>query len=479
MALRRIYKTTAFKLAMIYLLIFSIFAVTLISYLASSTHNLLRTQVQLRLNQEVGELDEIYRRGGLRRLVRSIELRSRRPDSSLYLITDLQGQPIAGNILDVPPHIFQKEGWVREPITYTRFEQTNSGQFDRDDDEIHRAAAHIYFLPNGLRLLVGRDIGEGERFREVFRSAFNLSVLMMVFLGLLTWLFVSRRVLRRVDDVAEASKRIMAGHLDERLPIRGSGDEFDRLSVSLNTMLDRIETLMLGLKDVSDNIAHDLKTPLTRMHNRVEVALRRDGSEDDLREALSTTLEESENLIRIFDALLRIARLEAGSSADDLDIVDLAAISRDVSELYEPVAEDEGVAFTLSAAQPVHVLGSRELLGQVIANLLDNALKYARHPGKEGLSPAISLTVTKDGEKACLTVTDNGPGIPELDRERVLQRFVRLEESRSQPGSGLGLSLVAAVANLLGGHVRLDDNSPGLIVVLELKLTAPDAQNEP
>ncbi|WP_350333406.1 sensor histidine kinase [Coralliovum pocilloporae] len=468
MALRRLYRTTAFKLATIYLVIFTLFAGGLIYYLASSTHSLLRTQLQLRLNDEVGELDSIYQRGGLRRLVRAIEWRSRRPDSSLYLITDPQGQPIAGNILDVPPDIFQEEGWVKDPITYTRFEQANGSGFDPDEQLVHRAVAQIYFMPNGLRLLVGRDIGEGERFRDIFKRAFNLSVVLMVLLGLLTWLFVSRRVLRRVDDVGKASKRIMAGHLDERLPIRGSHDEFDRLSVSLNTMLDRIETLMAGLKEVSDNIAHDLKTPLTRMRNRVEIALRGEGGEQELREALSTTLEESENLIRIFDALLRIARLEAGSATGDLKPVDLAGIARDVSELYEPVAEEDGIGFVISASEPAFVTGSRELLGQVIANLLDNALKYAREPGKEGLTPEITLSVESRDKSVVLCVTDNGPGIPEADRDRVLQRFVRLEESRSQPGSGLGLSLVAAVARLLDGKVQLGDNKPGLSVELQL-----------
>jgi len=264
--------------------------------------------------------------------------------------------------------------------------------------------------------------------------------------------------------MTETSRRIMAGDLSGRLPIAGTRDELDRLAEGVNAMLARIEALMAGMKEVSDNIAHDLKTPLTRLKNRAEEALGRVGDDEEQRQALSGIIEESDGLIRTFNALLMIARAEAGHQQTGFAPVDLADIAESVGELYEPLAEEAGMILSVTA-QPVVVLGSRELIAQAVANLIDNALKYGRHEGQEG---QIALTVAAEGRDAVLTVADHGPGVPAEDRERVLGRFVRLEESRSQPGSGLGLSLASAVARLHEGHLSLEDNAPGLKVVLRL-----------
>jgi signal transduction histidine kinase len=328
-------------------------------------------------------------------------------------------------------------------------------------------------LPGGFRMLVGRDVGEREQFREIIGSALAWALALLIGLALLSWFFVSRRVLKRIDSLSATSRRIMAGDLSGRLEVTGTGDEFDRLADSLNAMLDRIEHLLYGLKDVSDNIAHDLKTPLTRLRNRVEAALASPESTETYRAALEATIEESDQLIKTFNALLMIARIEAGSQDAAMTEVEAGAVVRDVAELYEPVAEEKGVELTVDAPEPVTLKANRELLGQALANLVDNALKYADPAEHESRRLTIALSAKRDGDNVVLAVADNGPGIPAADRQRVLQRFVRLEESRSQPGSGLGLSLVAAVARLHHGDIELGDANPGLVVTLRLPISPP------
>jgi signal transduction histidine kinase len=268
-----------------------------------------------------------------------------------------------------------------------------------------------------------------------------------------------------------SGERIMAGDLSGRLPVTGSGDEFDRLANSLNAMLERIEGLMAGVKHVSDNIAHDLKTPLTRLRNRADEALRRGGSEAEYRAALEAMIEESEALIRTFEALLMIARTEAGEASSHMVELDAADLARSVAELYEPLAEENGLVIKVEADTLLPAQGNRELLGQALANLLDNAIKYGTPAAPETAAEILVGVRRADGTLE-FTVADRGPGISEKDRARVLERFVRLEESRSRPGAGLGLSLAAAVARLHGGELRLADNAPGLRVTLAIPARA-------
>jgi len=256
----------------------------------------------------------------------------------------------------------------------------------------------------------------------------------------------------------------------------------DRLVVNLNQMLEGIEQLLNGLREVSDNIAHDLKTPLTRLRNRAEAALRDPRGTPALRQGLERTLEESDELIKTFNALLSIARMEAGAGLDRVDILDLPTLVRDAVDLYEPVAEETGLR--IAASLPPHavqahgplVAADRQLIGQALANLIENALKYGCTPGhgQPDAPDAADITVAVSTRPGWgdIIVSDRGPGIPAGDRERVLRRFVRLEQSRTQPGTGLGLSLVAAVARLHKGTLRLEDNAPGLRVILSLP-TAP------
>jgi signal transduction histidine kinase len=291
-------------------------------------------------------------------------------------------------------------------------------------------------------------------------------------LGLAGGFFVTRRVLKRFDAMTDTTQRIMAGDLSGRLPVTGIGDELDRLAINLNDMLERIEALMRGLKEVSDNIAHDLKTPLTRLRNRCEAALRTAKSEPEYRAALESMLDESDGLIRTFDALLMIARAEAGQARDNMIEFEAAEILRGVGELYEPVADDKGLTLRVEAGEGAKIRGNRELLSQALANLVDNAIKYAApkaHAGAGEAVPAeIVLAARREGGRVLVTVADRGPGIPQAERARVIERFVRLPQSIAEPGSGLGLSLAAAVARLHGGELTLGDNAPGLRVVISL-----------
>jgi signal transduction histidine kinase len=291
-----------------------------------------------------------------------------------------------------------------------------------------------------------------------------------VVLALLGGWFVTRRVLGRIDSMTDTTRGIMEGNLSGRLAIAGTNDEFDRLAGNLNLMLDRVEELMVGLKQVSDNVAHDLKTPLTRLRNGAEEALRTARSSDDYRGALEKIIEEADNLIRVFNALLMIARAEAGNAREGMGEFDVAEVARDVAELYEPVAEEAGVSLTVEVPDQLRLFGSRELVGQAIANLVDNALKYAPVGNDGAAPPSVTVRAMRRDDMVDLVVADTGPGIPEADRARVLERFVRLENSRSRPGFGLGLSLAAAVARLHGGALRLEDNRPGLRAVVSLPI---------
>ena len=338
----------------------------------------------------------------------------------------------------------------------------------------YEAVVRVFALPGGFRLLVGRDIAERQDFQELIRDSFRVAVIVMVAMGVISWYFVSRTVLKRVESMAATSRQIMTGDLGQRLPVTGSDDEFDNLASSLNIMLDRIEALMVGLKEVSDDIAHDLKTPLNRLRARMESTLREAKGEAAYRDALQDSIAEADELIQVFDALLRIARVEAGSSGDSFELLDAKDILTDVGELYEPVLDDSGGALVMDAAEPLPISGNRTLISQALTNLLDNAIKYGLpdtlDPAKK---PTIRLIGKVEGEDVRLTVIDPGPGIPAEDRQRVLQRFVRLDASRNKPGSGLGLSLVAAVASLHGGRLDLGDGAPGLAASLILPLHRP------
>src|SRR6516165_582199 len=465
-ALGKLLRTTAFKLTLVYLTVFALFAAFLLAYFAWNTRRLITEQITQTVDAEITGLAEQYRQGGIRRLVFVVDARSRRPGSSLYLVTTRAGEGLAGNVGSLSTGILETSGWT----------ETAYRRLDDPDGAEHHALIRVFQLPAGFRLLVGRDLEERERLHDIVLAAGRWSLAVVIVLGVAGGFFVTRRVLKRVDAMTETTRQSMDGDMTGRLPIAGTGDELDRLATNLNAMLERIEALMHGLKEVSDNIAHDLKTPLTRLRNRCEQALRSSAGDSSYRAALESTIVESDELIRTFDALLMIARAESGQARDNMAEFDASEIARDVGELYEPVADEKGIALKVEApaAAPVH--GNRELVSQALANLIDNAIKYAGPNGKiNGMPAEIVVKAGNDGDRITLSVADRGPGIPDADRGRVVERFVRLEQSRSEPGSGLGLSLASAVARLHGGELKLEDNHPGLRTTIALPRAGPGA----
>ncbi len=372
-AISKLLRSTAFRLSLIYLAVFALFAGSLLAYIAWNTRVIFTNQLVDTIEAEVQGLAEQYRLGGVTRLAQVIQLRTRSPTNTLYLVTDFQGNQLVGNVADVPQGTLDESGLLR--ITYEPLEGARNGP--------HEALVRVFALSGGYRLLVGRDVEDRGRLMDIVRRASVLSIGLMILLGVGGGYYVSHKILARIDSVSETSRTIMTGNLAQRVPLAGSGDEFDRLAGSLNAMLDRIEQLMRGLKEVSDNIAHDLKTPLTRLRGRTEAALRQ-GDPAGYRDALETTLEESEQLIATFNALLMIARTEAGATGVHLAEVDLVPLVRDVAELYEPVAEEAGLALEVALPERAPVTGNRELIGQAVANLVDNAVKYGVPPAGGG-----------------------------------------------------------------------------------------------
>lgn len=453
---RSMLKMTAVRLSALYLLLFTICALVLVFYMTSLSVKLLTSQTETAINEEVEGVGRAYQRGGIAGLVRSIDRRGRQPGAFLYLVADPAGRIVAGNVQSIEIGVLQTDGWITRPISYERYTEGN-------DPQTHTAIARVIVMPNGIRVMVGRDLGEPEQVRLVVRRSLFAALGIMGIGAFLIWFFVGRRALHRIDEVSAASQRIMGGDLAGRLPVSGSGDEFDRLSENLNGMLARIQELNEGVRHVSDNIAHDLKTPLTRMRNRAESALANAKTTKAYRSAVEGMIGDSDQLIRTFNAILMISRLESGYSSETMELTPLSAIAADVFELYEPLAEEAGIQLKLGALDTTPVKANRELIGQTISNLVDNAIKYA---GSSENPVEVALSVAKHDSRVEVTVSDNGPGIPPEQMERATERFVRLEESRSQPGSGLGLSLAKAVMKLHGGTLELRDNAPGLQAVL-------------
>ncbi|MBL8590629.1 MAG: HAMP domain-containing protein [Methylobacteriaceae bacterium] len=453
-ALGKLFRTTAFKLALLFLVVFGIGSGLVLGRVALSVKGLLDDQIAQVIDAEINGLSEQYALGGVRRLTATIERRIREPGASLYLLANAAGERLAGNIAPLPVDRIARAG--AGETRYARADETEAKRF---------TLMRVVLIRGGeFRLVVGRDLEERDRLRRVMGRALVSSLFWLAVIGVVGGLFVAFRVLRRVDAMNATAGRIMAGDLAERLPVAGSNDEFDRLATNLNAMIARIGELLAGMREVSDNIAHDLKTPLTRLRNRAEEALRTARDEKDYRAALERMIEESDGLIRIFNALLMIARAEAGAWRDAMAPLDVGELVSGVAELYEPVAEEAGMRLDVAVESGLSARGNRELVSQAVANLLDNALKY----GANGQGGEVTVSARGDGQEIAIVVADRGPGVAPADRARVLERFVRLEGSRSRPGFGLGLSLVAAVARLHGGKLELADNAPGLKVVLTL-----------
>jgi signal transduction histidine kinase len=448
--------TQAFRVAAASAAAFLVVATLIVGTLFWQTNTLLTDQVVDELREEAAGLSRESAGADPAAFAEKIRLRSRSGGTSLYYLADAAGNKLAGNLDGVPAEV---AGSQTGGVFRYRREGDTSG-VDR------LGVAMPIGVGSELQLLIGRDIDEqlslAARIKRTFLWGFGALALAAVIAGLLA----GRSVLRRIDLINATTRSIMAGDLSRRIPVTGSADELDELSESLNGMLDRIEQLMNGLREVSDNIAHDLKTPLNRLRNGAEAALRDAGGADGYREGLESTIEKADDLIKTFNALLLIARLEAGVVEESAEVFDLGRLVRDVAELYEPVAEEAGLALSIDVEDGIEVRANRQLVGQAVANLVDNAIKYSARVEHGPVPPVIAVRAAAKGGSAEISVADRGPGIEAKDRDRALRRFVRLEKSRTQPGTGLGLSLVAAVARLHNGSVALEDNAPGLKVVV-------------
>ena len=454
----RLARTNAFRLAAVYMVLFAASMLALLGFIYFSTANFVERQTEETVSAEITGLAEQYREHGLTGLIESIGTRAaaERGDATLYLLTDPRLNRVAGNMTAWPQTIPIRPGWVTFTVQIPR----------KNTVETYDAVASVFVLSGDYRLLVGRDLRDAATFRYRIERTLLWAALLTLALGLGGGLFMTRNMMRRVEAVNRTSASIIQGDFSERVPMTGSGDEFDQLAANLNAMLDQIERLMAGMRQVTDNIAHDLRTPLSRLRARLEVTLLERPDAARYAEALSATIAEADQLLGTFNALLSIAEAESGAKRETMAALELGSIARSVADLYEPVAEEKGLTFKLDIPPEIYVRGDRHLLSQAIANLLDNALKYTP-------SGQIGLTLRRvidsvNGDQVRVEIADSGPGVPTERREQVFDRFFRLEGSRSTPGNGLGLSLVRAVAKLHGGEVHLEDNNPGLRAVLVL-----------
>jgi signal transduction histidine kinase len=473
-ALTKLIASFPFRLTVAYMGAFVLAAALIVLYIAWQANELLTSKAIDALTAEVASLRTQFQAGGPERLASAIRYRVGELGSGLYLLVDGAGNKRAGNLPAIPSALVPDgQGQL---FSYRRAAE-GEGATERF------AVGLSVSVSGGYTLVVARDIEDQRQFAATIGRVALWSFGLLSLLGVGAGILISRSMLARIEAVTETSRKIMAGDLSRRIALSGSGDELDRLAESLNAMLARIEELLLALREVSDNIAHDLKTPLNRLRNRAEAALRGGDGPDAYRDGLAKTIEEADELIKTFNSLLLIARLEGGAIAESMAALDPAAIIGDIAELYEPAAEEAGLALAVSAQQGLAIVANRELVSQAVANLVDNAIKYsaAPTPAAAGAAPSppaalpgvITISLTQVGRSIEIAVGDRGPGVAPQDRERALQRFVRLEKARSLPGAGLGLSLVAAVARMHGGTVRLEDNAPGLRVILSLPADAP------
>jgi signal transduction histidine kinase len=474
MAMRapRLFRTTAFRLTLLFLALFASAASAFLAYIYIATAGEVTDRADAQVRREMGTLEAIYARGGLSALNAAVIERAAGDQPLLYLLMTPQGAPISGTIGASPVPPFKgRFAWTSFTLTDTTAGGATIRQPARGMEER---------LPGGPRLFVGADVGEAEAYvRKIIHALWGAGALTIV-LGLAGGLLVSRDVSRNAAALTSLIDRARSGDLAARAPVRGSGDEYDELAAGLNDMLARLERSIGGLRHAGDAIAHDLRSPLTRLRARLEAAMiDADAGRSDAKAALHQALEDTDGVLRTFAAVLAIARLEAAPEAQGQSRFDAGGLVGDIAELYEPLAEDKGVEFRAELQPGLTMNGNREFVAQAVANLLDNAAKYT--PAGGAIMLRVRRRASGDVE---ISVTDTGPGIPESDRARVVERFVRLENSRNAPGAGLGLSLVAAVARAHQGHLELsegpgavDGHGPGLRAALVFAAaSAPDPE---
>ena len=441
-------RSAGIRFAVVYATVFGLSAFALAFSIWYSTVGLLERQVEIAIRNDTTALADHFDVGGLGSLVTAINdrLADNVEGDEIYLLVGPPGIKLAGNLQGWPSVVTQTETWYQLPSV---LHGSNSV-----------ALLRSYALPGGFLLLVGRDVTSRAQLRHLLRAGLLWATAIMFLLGLLGAVVIRSMFRRMIQDISNTTRAISRGDLSRRVNISGNGDEFDELADNINDMLDRIARLMDGVRQVSNSIAHDLRTPITRARARLEDAALHAQSPEDLRSAIERATLDLDAIIAVFQALLRIAEIEAGSRRSAFAELDLVPLLTDIDELYHDVAEERGLRLETHIAGPLHFWGDRELMQQAITNLLDNALKFSP-PGT-----VISFTAKEEDTVITIAVGDRGPGIRPEDRERATERFFRAESARNTPGSGLGLALVAAVAQVHSGTLRLVDNHPGLRAVI-------------
>ena len=457
MLLAKTLTSSTFKLALIAIGTFGVIVSVIFSYVYLSTSSYVRSRSDRAIMTEYLSLHDAYQRSGRDGLVALIQQRvaDKSFAENVYSLVDPSLTVLGGNVKAWPSTVTAASGWTefraREPF--------------RSATNQPLLRAKVETFPSGDRLLVGRDISDLDSFADNIKTAVISAAALIFALAGMASILVTRRTVGRIESINATSRAIMLSGLDKRIPLRGTNDEWDRVAENLNLMLDRIETLMGEVKQVSDNVAHDLRTPLTRMRGRLERAYHaeRIGENDQL--LISDTIADLDAVLRIFSSLSRIAQIETAARKGGFRSVNLTEIAGQVVELYDAAAEQDGTRLTIVGDPEVLVTGDRDLIFDAIANLVDNAIKHGRAGGQ-----VVVANENIDG-KPVITIADDGSGIPADQYEHVFKRFYRLEHSRGTPGNGLGLSLVAAVARLHGARIEMLDNSPGL--KLKLWFSAP------
>ena len=453
MLLTKTLRSTTFRLALISIAVFGAMVIALFGYVYWSTTKFVLSRSDSAIEAEQAMLRDVYDRGGRDALTLAIEQRDAvaRFQGGIYLLADGSFAPIAGNLKEWPPTLKGAGEWAE-------FKSQPPNAKAGRGPALFRARAEN--LPDGSHLLVGRDVSDLGRFADEIYAALATATLLIFILAAVASVSVTRRTVGRIESINATSRAIMKSGLGTRIPLHGTEDEWDHLAQNLNSMLERIEVLMAEVKQVSDNVAHDLRTPLTRMRARLEKASIEKGGRDHEQSLIGETIADLDDVLRMFSSLTRISQIETTNKTSAFRMLDLGEIATQVAELFDAAAESKGGRVEVTGNQSVPVVADRDLLFDAVANLVDNAVKHGRAGGRVVVS-----TDKIDGE-AVISVSDQGPGIPATEFEHVFKRFYRLERSRGTPGNGLGLSLVAAVARVHGARITLSDNEPGLKVAL-------------
>jgi signal transduction histidine kinase len=456
-------RSTTFRLALISIAVFGAMVIALFGYVYWSTTNFVLSRSDSAIEAERAMLRNVYDSGGRNALTQAIKQRDAVAglQGSVYLLADESFVPIAGNLKAWPSALKGDGQWAEfksEPLNA----KTGGGP------ALFRAKAEK--LPDGSHLLVGRDVSDLSGFADEIYAALAIAVLLIFILAAVASISVTRRTVGRIESINATSRAIMKSGLGTRIPLHGTEDEWDHLAQNLNSMLERIEVLMAEVKQVSDNVAHDLRTPLTRMRARLEKASIEKSGRGHEQSLINETIADLDDVLRMFSSLTRISQIETTNKTSAFRTVDLAEIATQVAELFDAAAESKGGRVEVIGNHPAPVTADRDLLFDAVANLVDNAVKHGRPGGR------VIVSTDKIDSEALISVSDEGPGIPASEFEHIFKRFYRLERSRGTPGNGLGLSLVAAVARLHGARITLSDNAPGLKVTLDFPLIRQSAQ---